>query len=91
MIDTYFDRVSASLGYPQRQFQTLGDDPRYYCGQLYLTLTARNAAEARDRLAQQLDRTTLLHRSELCRRVKLDTPTSLFDARGRRKLPYRAD
>lgn len=79
MIDTYFDRADAALGYPRRhQSKPVWEDPRYYNGQLYATMIDRNVAEARDRLAGALDRAVRHHLWEIRLGVRLGSDKSIF-------------
>lgn len=88
MIDTYFDRCDyANWRTAQHQAvqRRLAEDPRYYNGQIYVTVAARNAAEARETLRVALINTVWQHRVEIARGTMLGSPASAFRADGRRK------
>ena len=65
MIDTYFDRTDATLGYKRRESAPVWEDLRYYNGQLYNTMLDRNVAEAKDRVAETIDLLADKHRREI--------------------------
>jgi hypothetical protein len=65
MIDTYFDRADASLGYRRTPYRPVWNDPRFFMGQLYSTMIERNAAEARFNLKQAIDQACWIHRSAI--------------------------
>lgn len=85
MIDTYFDRADAALGYPRRQSTPVWDDPRCYNGQLYATMIDRNVAEAKDKLRYMLANACMDHKWEIAGGVRMGDAGSWFLANGRRK------
>lgn len=90
MIDTYMDRADAATGGRRREnmsdyYARMMADPRYYKGNLYATVIDRTVAEARDRLADSLERDRLFHRFEILINIKLGTQASRFTTKGTRK------
>ena len=70
MIDTYFDRADAALGYKRRESAPVWEDPRYYCGQLYNTVLDRNVAEAKDTVAEAIEWAARRHSDAIVRGVR---------------------
>ena len=85
MIDGYrdpFDWQRWRDADSEAQRERVRKDPRYYAGQLYSTIIDRNAAEARDRLAQQLERDVNRHKLEIRAWISMDSFWSAFNNNG---------
>lgn len=85
MIDTYFDRCDAASGFRSTARFIDSNDPRYFAGQLYATVIDRNVAEARLRIADQVEVHHWLHSHELRQGIRMGGLRSNFDSNGRRR------
>lgn len=89
MIDTYMDRSDAATGYrPPPAKPVDREDPRYWAGQLYATVTDCNVARARAVLRWELSQNALEHRHETRLGIRMGSEHSVFTANGKRKLIF---
>ncbi|MEN9885507.1 MAG: hypothetical protein RL758_85 [Pseudomonadota bacterium] len=93
MIDTYFDRADRATGYhlmKRTPMQNITEDPRYWGGQLYATVTARMVAEARAMVRFTVAAAARDHQREMYCGIPLGSKHSVFDGAGRRKTKVQA-
>lgn len=90
MLDTYFDRADAAQRYRTNPPQPVHEDPRYWGGQLYATVTARMVAEARAMVRFTVAAAARDHQREMYCGIPVGTKHSVFDGAGRRKTKVQA-
>ena len=85
MIDTYFDRCDWPVWMQTKQQQPIHEDPRYWGGQLYATVTDRTVAKARAMVRFTIAAAARDHQFEMQCGIPVGTELSVFDSAGRRK------
>lgn len=87
MTATYMDRADAATGYrlPPPPPGRVHEDPRYWNGSLYATVTDRMAAEARAIVRWTAAEAAHIHKWEIRHGIKLGTRLSTYQANGQRK------
>lgn len=88
MIDCYRtpeDLANWRTSQREAAHRRIAADPRYYNGHLYVTVIARNVAEARDRVADEIKNDYWHHSYEVACGIMLGSKRSIFQVDGRRK------